>query len=369
MKICSPQLGVSPNSSLGGEIYDYQTLKGFTQRGLEVYVYLPKNRTYDKNLKRFHVDYCFITHIVPPWIYSFICLPYLFRTYKEESFDVLRVHSPRFLGLAALIFHLFFPHVPILSSQVTVDSSPLFFPIEWFTFKISKKIIVQSEHLKKIIVKKYHVTPTKIIVTYGGQLNNCPTSGKTPKRAKGLSKTAPVILFMGVLVKRKNPLFLAEVFKLCKELIPNLQLVIIGNGPEKKHLIKRLSDNSLLKYSTLIDSAYAEEKTFWLKRMNVFLMPSLDEGFGLALTEAMTLAKPVIASDIDPFKEIIRNNINGYLIPVENQTKWVKTIYNLISSEKLSKRIASNAKKTVDNNFNWERTYDLNYEVVNNLIK
>lgn len=363
MKICSPQLGMSSNSSLGGEIYDYQTIKGFSQKGIDVFVYLPKGRPYDKSIKNLHVKYCFITHIIPPWLYSIICLPYLFRTYKKEKFDVLRIHSPRFLGLAAIIFHLLNPKVPILSSQVTVDPSPLSYPIEWLTFKISKKIIVQSEYMKNVLAQKYNVPRTKIAVTYGGQLEIPQSTSITPPEADKLGRNDPTILFMGVLVSRKNPLFLVDILKSAKSKIKNLKLVIIGNGPQKNKLISKLKKENLASDSIIINSAYGEEKAYWLNRMNVFLMPSQDEAFGLSVTEAMSFAKPVVTSAKAAFDEIITNGENGYTLPLDPDI-WAKTITNLIQTPALSKKIGQAAQKTVNEEFNWQKTFDLNYQVV-----
>lgn len=365
MKICSPQLGISPNSSLGGEIYDYQTLKGLTLSGVQVFVYLPKNRAFDKNLKNFYVEYCFATHIFPPWIYSFICLPYLIRTYKKERFDVLRIHSPRFLGMAAIIFHLVYPDVPILTSSVTVDSSPVFYPIEWLVFKISRGVVVQSKYMKNFLARKYDVDEGKISVTYGGQgiLDVKPSN---PTESLKLKSNDKILLFMGVLVKRKNPIFLVNVFRESKKNIPNLKLVIIGSGPEKGSLVKSLKRSDLLEDTIFINSAYGPDKIFWFNKMDIFVLPSLDEGFGLSVTEAMSHAKPVITTNKAAFKEIITNTKDGYTLPL-NSKLWAKTIFNLIKSPPLSKRIGAAAKETVEEKFNWEKTFRLNYEVLKNI--
>lgn len=367
MKICSPQLGISKDSSLGGEIYDYQTLKGFTLSGVKVFVYLPKNRPYDKNLKNFYVEYCFATHIFPPWIYSFICLPYLLRTYKKERFDVLRIHSPRFLGMAAIIFHLIHLDVPILTSSVTVDSSPVFFPIEWLVFKISKGVVVQSKYMKNFLVKKYCVDRRKIAVTYGGQTSS-DIKPSRPSESLKLKNNDKVLLFMGLLVKRKNPIFLVNVFHESKKIIQNLKLVIIGSGPEKASLIKSLSRSGLLKDTVFVNFAYGPEKAYWFNRMNIFVLPSLDEGFGLSVTEAMSFAKPVITSNRAAFGEIITDNKDGYTLPL-NSELWSRTIVNLIKSPSLSKKIGAAAKKTVKEKFNWEKTFELNYEIIKKITQ
>src|SRR3990167_8742051 len=302
MKICSPQLGISPTSKLGGEIYDYQTLKGFTKKGNKVFVYLPRNRNYDRNLNNLYVTYSFLRHVVPPWLFSFLCLPYLFKTYRKEKFDILRIHSPRFLGMAGLIFHFFYPKVPIIVSYVTSEESKLFFPIEKNLFRICSKIIVQSQFMKNKLVSIFQVPDKKIAVTYGGQLNLTEKPKKKPKFASLIKKNDRVLLFMGLLIPRKNPMFALEVFLGLKKSFQNLKLVFIGDGSEASRIKKKIKLLHLDEEIILIKSAFGQEKSYWLSRLDIFLLPSSSEGFGLAVTEAMSFRKPVVVSDKEPFK-------------------------------------------------------------------
>jgi len=368
LKICSPQLGISPNSKLGGEIYDYQTLKGFTKKGSKVFIYLPKNRTYDKNLKNFYVTYSFLKHVVPPWLFSFLCLPYLFKTYNKEKFDILRIHSPRFLGIAGLIFHVFYPKVPIIASYVTSDESKLFFPIEKKLFQICSKIIVQSQFMKNKLMSIYQVPGKKIAVTYGGQLQFFEKPQKKPKFAYPIKKNDKVLLFMGLLIPRKNPMFAFEVFLALKKSFQNLKLIFIGDGGETSRIKKKIKLRQLDEEVILIKSAFGQEKSYWLSRMDVFLLPSSSEGFGLAVTEAMSFAKPVVVSDIEPFKEIIKDSVDGYTIPLV-RARWVNTVRKLLNDKVLASKIGENALKKVKKQFNWERTYTINQKAIESIVR
>lgn len=368
MKICSPQLGISPTSKLGGEVYDYQTLKGFAKRGITVFVYLPKDRNYDKNLKNFYVTYSLLKHVAPPWLFSFLCLPYLFKIYNKERFDILRIHSPRFLGIAGLIFHFFYPKVPIIASYVTSDRSTLFFPLEKKLFQICSKIIVQSQFMKKQLISAYDVSEKKIAVTYGGQLQSIEKPQKNPNFANLIKKNDIVLLFMGLLIPRKNPIFVLEVFLELRKLFQNLKLIFIGDGSESQRIKEKIKSLHLSDEVILIKSAFGQEKSYWLSRMNIFLLPSLSEGFGLAVTEAMSFAKPVVVSDIEPFKEIIKNPVDGFTVPLI-QSKWVNTVKTLLNNKALSSKIGKNALRKVKDQFNWERTYTLNQKVIESIVR
>lgn len=368
IKICSPQLGISPISRLGGEVYDYQVLKGFTKKGFNVYVYLPKGRHYDKKLGNFYIKYSFIKHVFPPIAYSLLCLPYLFKTYQKEKFNILRVHSPRFIGLAAIIFHFFYPKVVILVSSVTVDDSKIFYWIERLTFNIAKSVIVQSEYMKKRVAKRFSVDLNKIFVTYGGMIEKHYKS-ITPSQAKLVKKNDKVILFMGSLIDRKNPQLALEVFIGVHKRINNSKLIIVGSGALESSLKAKVNENNLLDNVIFIKSAFEGEKAYWFSRMDVFLCPSKDEGFGMVVTEAMAFSKPVITSDQAAFKEIVDNEVNGYTISLNKKDQWVEKTAFLLENSKISIVMGKKAMKKVKDKFKWERMYSLNAEVVKGMIR
>ncbi len=367
IKIFTPVLGMSPTSSLGGEIYEYQTIKGFTKRDIKVTVFLPKNRPYDKNLKNLKVIYAPMTHIVPPWIYSFICLPTLFRIFKKEKFDILRIQTPRFLGLAAAIFHLFYPKVPILCSGVTVDKTRYLYWVEKWGYQVSSAVIVQSEHMKRFIIRNYKINGDKIFVTYGGIMEGRTGSEVIPKEAALIEKKDRVLVYMSVLTKRKNAIFLLDVLKLVTSKMAHIKLIIIGDGPEKRRIKQRINDLKLSENVLLIDFAYNGEKVFWFNKMDIFLLPSLDEGFGLVATEAMTFGKTVISSNRAAFPEIIDNGVSGYTLELKRKI-WADKIVMLLGSSKLREKIGQKAKIEVRKKFNWDRMYDLNRRVVEKII-
>src|SRR3989344_9425738 len=101
MILCSPQLGLSPNSILGGEVFDREILLGLAKKGIKVEIILPKSKPHDKNTRNFTVTYLPLTHF-PALMGNLLYLPYLFKVYKENKFNVLRLHQPQFLGIGGL---------------------------------------------------------------------------------------------------------------------------------------------------------------------------------------------------------------------------------------------------------------------------
>src|SRR3989338_9109762 len=103
MIIYSPQLGISPTSALGGEVYDREVLTRLAKSSHKVKVLLPQNRPHDQ-LKNLQISFAPFKHI-PAHFYNLFWLPYALR----NKFDLLRIHVPEFFGPGAWLFKRLFP--------------------------------------------------------------------------------------------------------------------------------------------------------------------------------------------------------------------------------------------------------------------
>ena len=84
-----------------------------------------------------------------------------------------------------------------------------------------------------------------------------------------------------------------------------------------------------------------------LSRSDVFLAPSLHEGFGLVLLEAMALSKPIVASNCEGFRYLIENMKTGLLIEPANSKKIADAIVLLSSDSTLREQLSKNALRSV----------------------
>jgi glycosyltransferase involved in cell wall biosynthesis len=88
-----------------------------------------------------------------------------------------------------------------------------------------------------------------------------------------------------------------------------------------------------------------------LRKMNIFILPSLYEGFPISIIEAMSSKLPVIATNVDGIPEIIENGKTGILITPKNSTSIENAIISLIQNEELRKQLGDNGRKFVKNRF------------------
>lgn len=231
--------------------------------------------------------------------------------------------------------------------------------INWTKKSIKKAahIITVSNFSKKEIEKTYNINPDKISVAFNG-VGEIPKISKIDSE-KILSKfkiTKPYFLYLGTLKPNKNIPFLIKSFSMfLKNYKQNekISLVIAGKkGWLFNEIFETVRKEKL--ENTVIFTDYINEKEKWTLYKNAIalIIPSLYEGFGIPVIEAMKSGTPVIASNIDSLKEVIGNA--GLLInPQDNQDLIQKMIQILDSDtrQKFSKLGLEQAKK-----FTWTNT-------------
>lgn len=342
MVICSPQLGLNPESNSGGEVYDREVIHRLCQKGIKILTLLPKNRPYlpHKNLV---VKYAPIKIMYPPHVFSAFVLPYLIKTYRQTRFDILRVHNPYFVGPAAAVFKKLFPHVPVVASVLHLEN-------RWMFHKFDR-IITISKSTKKEIIETMHYPSEKISVAYPGV-----DSRFQPGRQRSDKIT---IMFVGGLKPRKNPEFLLQV--MAKINRPDVELVFAGDGPLKRKLIGK---------GVRVTGFIAEkDKPEIYHRADVVVLPSVKEGFGMTLVEAGASGLPVVGNDSWSIPEIIQNGKTGFLAEPGNVDDWAEKLIQLIKSDNLRRKMGQAARVWVTKQFTWEKNISTHLKVYENLIR
>lgn len=193
---------------------------------------------------------------------------------------------------------------------------------------------VVANHLEKIVgVRKknirliYNAIPDKTLKQSKEELQselNIPTNSFC-------------VLFVGRLEIAKSVDTLLYAVHVLKGRIPRLHIVIVGDGSMKDNL-KRLSME--LYISELVHfagSTTQAEKYF--SASDVFVLPSIFEGFGIVIIEAFRSSLPVVASDIEGPKELITHNVNGLLFKPQNHIMLADHILKLYESPALRQQL------------------------------
>ena len=361
MRICSPQLGIAPNSTLGGEVYDREVLAQFAKLGNDVEILLPKLRPFDKSIKKFHVEFAPIKIIFPAYLYSLIIIPYLFRKYRQTKFNLLRIHV-HFLAFGALFFKLFHPNVPVVAHYHLDEDGFTFNAVNKFFLPRCELVIADSFYLKQKLITKFGLKEEKVKVVHCGTDLNIKPGPKDPKiQRKYNLNNKTVFIYMGRLIPRKRPDFLVEVFVEVHKKNPNTALIIFGQGSLETEIKEIVQKYGLEKSVFLLGTTFGEEKIRFYNTSDAFVFPSVNEGFVLVVLEALAAGLPVLASKAVSFGEAVENGANGYLIDPNDKSEWVKKMLELATNKTLCIKMGKRSRNIAVERFSWKQA------AVNNL--
>jgi len=217
--------------------------------------------------------------------------------------------------------------------------------------KESKIIFADSETTKGDLIKLIGVDSKKIIVDYPGLKLDLPGQKKIAETiGKYKLGNRPYFLAVGKLEPRKNLSRLIDAFQQLDN--PKIDLVIVGQKGWGDSL-KRLSEskNKNIRLLGLVDDK--ELYSIYLKSL-AFIFPSIWEGFGYPLVEAMALNVPVACSKIPPFEEIVQDNAL-YFNPLDTKD-ILRTLKTIIIQSENSKKLVKNGKIRTSF-FSWENYY------------
>lgn len=278
----------------------------------------------------------------------FKLLPYI----KEKNIDIIHANSRVTQVLGYFIQRL--SHKPFVSTCHG------FFKKRFFRKVLpcwGVKVIAISESVEEHLFDDFKVDKKDIAVVHSGidtqkfQLNK----GKVNKSTKGkdsLPAGGPVIGTIARLSEEKGHSYLIEAMKYVLQDIPGAKLLLIGDGRMKEKLVSLVKKLEIAQNVFFI-SEVSDTKEI-LFDFDLFVMPSLKEGLGLALMEAMACGLPVIGSAVGGIKDLIQDGFNGLLVKPADSLGLAEAILALLRDSAKSDFLGSNASNFIKENFSQE---------------
>jgi glycosyltransferase involved in cell wall biosynthesis len=215
-----------------------------------------------------------------------------------------------------------------------------------FTYK---RIITVSEASKREVETELGVEPSRISVVHHG----VDHSRYIPARRKFAE---PTILWLGRIKRYKNLEDLLQAFATAKKAVPQLRLIIAGDGDHRQQLegaVRRQNLEHVI-FTGRVDS---EEKVELLQKSWALCLTSDVEGWGLVLTEAAACGLPAIAYDSGATREAVIHNQTGFLVEPGDVQALAQRIVRLVSDPELLASLSAGALE-YSQNFDWEKTTD-----------
>ncbi len=216
---------------------------------------------------------------------------------------------------------------------------------------VTDKVIAVSEAVKIFLdtarISKAH----KIVTIHNGIETRRPKvlekEVKAFKEEHGLGSKDCVIGTIGSLNKQKDTATLVKSFAGIQKRWPNSKLLIIGRGELKREL-ENLSARLGIAEKVIFTGSLSNVE-IPLQAMNIFVLPSKSEAFGISILEAMRAEVPIIASKVGGIPEIIKHNLNGLLVEQGDVKKLTTTILKLLNDKKLQKKLVKQYPDTLKN--------------------
>ncbi len=254
---------------------------------------------------------------------------------KTEIPDIIHLHvwnpaSCRYAFMAANKYK--FPIV--VTEHDPFELSKLKKYIKNKLMKRVQKIITVSDSNHELMQSLFPEQKNRTITIHNGidttwfesQLLNFSKNKRTEFRGKEFEadNETKVILSVAELHERKGLKHLIKALPKVLAKNANVRLVIAGDGPHKKDLIKLINDEKLSGYVRLL--GHRKDIPQIMASSDVFVLPSEKEAFGLVLLEAMTAKLPIVASNVGGIPEIIQDGINGDLVDPFNHDVMAEKI-------------------------------------------
>ncbi len=296
--------------------------------------------------------------------FLFILMSYLDINKKKP--DVLHSHSSWvFLAPCALykIFHPKIRTIHTLHTDTQYKVRGYKKKILEFLFSKCDYVTFVSKDLMQKFDRSYDMRTQKRVIYPGVKVKSIKESDVNRFRDKyELWDKGPIISFIGPLVwkmKVEGVRRLINAFEIVREKCSKAKLLIIGDGNLRMDLEKVVKEHNMEKdviFTGFIDNTFVP-----LSIIEIYTHISLQEGFPIALLEAMSMEKPIIATEIGGIPELIKNGKNGILVePVPK--KIAQTIVSLYNDKNRMRALGKNAKKIVNERYGWG---DIAQEFVN----
>jgi glycosyltransferase involved in cell wall biosynthesis len=326
----------------GGEIYNMRLVNGLIARGYQVEIFSDRDipRVFRSNFLLYNIFYLIRFYYLKDCgllVDSYLHPRFFFALCFLKIFTNVRV--------TGTVHHLYW----MVQSWELIRQIDKFFEshfIRMFDF-----LIVPSKFTLTEVQKLMPSLPKVKIIKPGFEFN--PEINMPKKIAQKKNNCPAQILCVANIQERKGFEYLIEAVAE----LDQINLIIIGDtGKRKKYYQFLLNQIHLLNIINRVQFlGHVDEKSLiqYYQNSDIFVLPTLHEGYGIVILEAMSHGLPVIATNICSIPEIITHNWNGILVPPKDSRRLSEAIQDLMDSPEKRQRLKSNGLKFILDHPKW----------------
>jgi glycosyltransferase involved in cell wall biosynthesis len=228
----------------------------------------------------------------------------------------------------------------------------VFIPFERRTYQRADRVICISEDSRDILAKKYRIPPDKLaVITPGVDTRQFFPMPEIKKRRNSL-------LYVGRVDRRKGVDFLIRAMPEVARQIPDVTLYVGGTGKDLPLLKNFVRAQSLERNVEFLGFIPENSLNTWYNQVQCAIAPSVFEGFGLTVVEAMAAGTSVISTRVDSIRRIVRDGTCGYLVDYGDTAALARRVVDLLGDEATRAKFVEEGLKQVRSLFSWEAVMD-----------
>lgn len=287
----------------------------------------------------------------------------LARLIQQQRFDIVHSHSIRSLiGTAVLIGLLRYPGALVTSvhSEDPLLEYPVISSIVSLAGRWVNSVIAISNIVRQHIIRHTRISPEKIHkIYYGLDPQPAKESGDQDpinlRQEYGLSTDTRLIVVVARLGIEKGHRYAIEAMPGILKRVPKVKLLIVGHEDSisEADLAKIADANDVRK--DVIFCGFRQDVPGVLQQADLLILPSLREGFGLVLLEAMSAHCPIVASDTGAISEVVLDGGTGTLVPPADPDSLSEAITAILSNPDLSTKFVKSGYQRLLQEFSIDR--------------
>ncbi|WP_457754875.1 glycosyltransferase family 4 protein [Thermovibrio ammonificans] len=265
-----------------------------------------------------------------------------------KGFSLVHAHAAKAHTLAALSkkFH----GKPVVYTR-RVDYPPKLNRLTLLKYKLTDSVVAISKAVKGVLESSLPFLKGKVKVIYSA-VDTSLAGAVDPDRVEQIRRELggePIIGSFAALTHQKDiPNLIEAAGRVVKE-YPFARFVVFGEGKLRKRLQALIEERELTGNFTLY--GFVEDVPNYMKALDLFVLPSRNEGLGSVILTAMLLKVPVVATAVGGTVEVIENGKDGVLVPPESPKELAEAVLKLLSSPNLQRELTQNAYSKVVGRF------------------
>jgi glycosyltransferase involved in cell wall biosynthesis len=295
---------------------------------------------------------------------------------RKHHIDILHSQGARadfFCRLAAKLArfprHVCTIAMPVEGFDVPRWKQMIYLFADKATQRFVARFIVVSDALRKMYIEGRGIEARRVVSIYNGVELERFSPVHPGKQSSGYRSIRQVNMSVGCfgrLVWQKGIEYLIRAIPAVVSEVAPVHFLMVGDGPERDRLETMAAEMGVGDCITF--TGFMEDVLPLLSRVNVVVIPSVKEGFPMISLEAMAMAKPIVATQIDGITEQLQHLRSALLVPPKSSHALAAAIVALLKDKSLAAELAREARKVVEQRFTLQNTVSATQNVYEALL-